>query len=204
MGGIGSLGLQGGKSLLKTFLFGIVLGIVAGAGALYSIPMVDQVRKTSIISVIPNGGNTEVFHINIPMDRIMAGSSGRNDPLPANLEWPEDEFLADTRAELFKLNDANGNIIGVASRVLISEDDVNVVDWVLHLPARGSMYVSMAAAQHETGRRSGRLRAGSREFAPLIGAISERWVVDNSGDEDAPVGRIELTATYVGAAERLE
>lgn len=190
--------------MLKTFLFGILLGIVAAAGALYAIPAVDQERRPSIISVTPNGGNTELFHINLPMDRIMVGAPGRSEQLPEKLEWPDDEVLSGVQVELFKVNNAIGKVIGVASRVLISENGADVVDWVIHLPARGSMFVTMGTAPKKNGSRTGRLRAGSREFGLLTGIVSERWVVDTSGEEDAPSGRIELTATYIGAAELLQ
>jgi len=62
---------SGDTVLLKTFLLGILLGLAAAAGALYAIPAVDQKREASIVTVAPNGGNAETFHINIPIDRIM-------------------------------------------------------------------------------------------------------------------------------------
>ena len=60
--------------MFKTFIAGIVLGIAAAAGALYAYPAVDQQRVASIVSVSANGGNTESFHVNVPMDRIMVGA----------------------------------------------------------------------------------------------------------------------------------
>ena len=66
------------------------------------------------------------------------------------------------------------------------------------------MFVSMQPDTQKGGHRIGRLRAGSNEFAPLRGVVTERWVADTSGEEDAPKGRIELVATYVGAVEPLE
>ena len=89
-------------------------------------------------------------------------------------------------------------------RTAAQREDENVIDWVLHLPARGSMFVNMDALPQEGGHRLGEIRDGSREFAPLSGFVSERWVADTSGEEDAPIGRIELTATYVGQLERLD
>lgn len=190
--------------MLKTYLWGILLGIVAVVGALYAKPAVDQERLSSIISVTPNGGNTEVFHINIPADRIMVGAPRKSAPLPEKLEWPAYRFFADVEAELFKVNNAIGKVVGVASRVAIRNDGVDVVDWVIHLPARGSLFVTMDTPPKENGSRAGWLRAGSREFGQMKGMLAERWVVDTSGEEDAPVGRIELTATYVSTAEPVE
>ena len=190
--------------MFRTFLIGIVLGLAAAAGALYAIPVVDQHREASIIRVAPNGSNTETLHVNIPMDRIMASDAGAKQAVPADLQWPATEVLAGVRAEVFKLRNANDMVVGVGVRTAAERDDGSVIDWALHLPARGSMFVAMEAAPREGGFRLGEMRAGSREFANLTGVLTERWVADTSGEEDAPLGRIELRTTYVGDAERLD
>lgn len=187
----------GESVLLKTFLVGIVLGLAAAAGALYAVPVVDQVREASIVTVAPNGGNTEVFHVNIPMDRIVSGAPGRVS-VPPELQWPADEALAGIRTELFKIRNARDAVVGVAVRAAAEGDGDVVIDWVLHLPARGSMFVNMDVTPREGGFRIGEIRAGSQEFATLSGFMTEHWVVNESADEDAPAGRIELQATYVG------
>jgi len=174
------------------------------AGALYALPVVDQHREVSLVTVAPNGGNLEFFHINIPMDRIMVGTAGETAGLPAGLEWPQDAVLAGVSAELFKIRNARDVVVGVASRAVAKEAESDVIEWLLHLPARGTLFVSMEPDAQEDGHRIGRLRAGTNEFAPLSGFVAERWVTDTSGEEDAPVGRIELLATYVGTAEPLE
>lgn len=184
--------------MLRTFIFGILLGIAAAAGALYAYPAVDQHREASIVAVAANGGNIESFHVNVPMDRIMVGAPGRKRLLPPDMEWPNDEILADVRVELFKVRNARDIVIGVASRTAAKDGESDVIDWILHLPARGSVYVTMQAQALEGGYRRGDIRAGSREFEPLNGFMTERWVADTSGDADAPSGRIELRANYVG------
>ena len=189
---------------MKTFFLGIVLGLAAAAGALYAIPGVDQVREASIVEVAPNGGNIETFRINVPMDRVMIGAQGQASRLPPGLEWPEDDELADIRSEMFKIRDARDTVVGVAVRTAAQEDGVAVVDWVMHLPARGSLFVNMDESPREGGARIGSIRAGSREFAPFSGILTERWVENQSDDEDAPAGHIELVATYVGQLEREE
>ena len=186
----------GGTVLLRTFFIGILLGLAAAAAALYGYK-VNQVREVSIVEVIPDGGNRESFHINVPMDRIMIGAPGQTGRLPAGLDWPADEILANVRAEMFKIRNARDTVIGVAVRATAIGGDEDIIDWVLHLPARGSVLVSMDAAPREGGYRLGEIRAGSREFAPLHGLMTERWVVNNSDDEDAPTGHIELMASYV-------
>lgn len=184
--------------MFRTFLIGIVLGLGAAAGALYAIPAVDQHREASIVRVAPNGGNMETFHVNVPMDRIMVGTADGSNAFPAGLEWPASEILEGVHTEVFKLRDVNDLVIGVAARTAVERGDGRVIDWTLHLPARGSLFVSMEAAPREGGFRLGEVHGGSREFSRLSGFLAERWVADTSGEDDAPLGRIELRATYIG------
>jgi hypothetical protein len=195
--------LGGGYVLIKTFSFGILLGIAAAAAALYLIPAVDQHRESSIVAVAPNGGNSEIFHINIPTDRIMVGGP-QQESLPLGLKWPDDPILSSVSAEMFKVRNARDTVIGVAARTAAIEGESTVLDWVIHLPARGSIYVNMNSVAEEGGFRMGEIRAGSRELGSLSGFVSERWVSDTSDDDDAPAGRIELAAMYVGSLETIE
>lgn len=190
--------------MLKTFVFGIALGLAAAAGALYAVPVVDQEREPSIVSVAPNGGNAEVFHVNVPTDRIMSGTPGQAAAVPPGLQWPVDATLQNVRAEMFKIRNARDAVVGVAVRAAAANDGEEVIDWVLHLPARGSLFINMDVTPREGGFRIGEIRAGSKEFVTLSGFMTERWVVNESDDEDAPAGRIELQATYVGQLEPLE
>ena len=184
--------------MFKTFVAGILLGVVAAAAALYFIPVVDQSRESSLIVVHPNHGNTESFHVNVPMDRIMIGAQAQANPLPPGLDWPEDVRFDGVRAELFKIRNAKDAVVGVASRVAASDEvSGETIEWLLHLPARGSIYVEMQPEPREGGYRVGALQAGTREFAALVGQVTERWVADTSGYEDAPAGRIELITAFV-------
>ena len=183
--------------MFKTFIVGILLGIAGAAAALHYIPVVNQAREHSLIVVHPNQGNTETFHVNVPMDRIMVGMAGQQDPLPVGLRWPDDVRFANVRAELFKLRNGKDAVVGVASRLAASDDVAgDIVEWVFHLPARGSAYVSMEATPREGGYRIGDLTTGTREFKPLTGIVTERWITDTSGLEDAPAGRIEIITAF--------
>ena len=185
--------------MFKTFIAGIVLGVAGAAAALYYIPVVDQAREQSMIVVHPNHGNTETFHINIPTDRIMVGASGQPEPVPAGLEWPSDLEFASTRAEVFKIRNGKEAVVGVASRIAATDDlSGEVIEWMLHLPARGSAYVVMDAQPQEGGYRLGNLTAGTREFAALVGSATERWVDSTSEFDDEAQGRIELITAFVG------
>jgi hypothetical protein len=190
--------------LLKTFLFGTLLGIAAAATALMTIPAVDQKREVSVVTVAPNGGNLEYFHIGIPADRVMSGAPGESSSLPVGLSWPKDEILAGVSSEIFKVRNERNIIIGVAARTVATEGEADLIDWVIHLPARGSLFINMEPQIKEGGYRIGTVRAGSNEFDDLTGFVTERYVADTSGEQDAPVGRIELLATYVGNAEPVD
>ena len=190
--------------MIRTFLFGILLGIAVVAGGLYAFPVVDQHREVSYVSVEPNGGNRESFHINIPDDRVMAGTAGQKSGLPIGMEWPQGEIFSGISAEIFKIRNERDVVVGVGARTAVTDEDNALIDWVLHLPARGTLFINMEAAAMENGSRIGRLKTGSDEFEDLSGYVAERWVSNTSGEEDAPAGRIELLATYVGAAEPSE
>lgn len=184
--------------MFKTFIVGVILGVAATAGILYSVPVVDLKREPSLIVVHPNLGNTESFHINVPMDRIVIGAPAQAEPVPPDLDWPEDERFAGLRAELFKIRNAKDAVVGVASRISgNSAATGRTIEWVLHLPARGSIYATLAPEPLEGGDRVGELRAGTREFSNLNGQITERWVQDKTGFQDAPAGRIELITAFV-------
>lgn len=182
--------------LVRTLIAGIILGIVAAGAGLYYVPAVDQFREQSMITVNPNGGNTEIFQVNVPMDRIMIGAPGQATPLPVGLVWPDDAELAGLRAELFKVRNRKDAVVGIASR-LAADGDSGIIEWVLHLPARGSVYVTMQPEAVEGGYRVGQFRAGTRDFDDMRGQLTERWVADSSGNEDAPAGRIELRTSFV-------
>ncbi len=188
------------KTLLKTFIFGIFLGAAVGIAGLYFVPLVDQARERSIIDVSPNG-NKEVFHANIPDDRIMIGASSQSTPVPSGLDWPSDELLANTRAELFKIRNADDIVVGVASRIAANSEGGEIVEWTLHLPARGSVYVLMRPKGLEDSLRLGDLRSGTREFSTWVGEVSERWIADSTGTEYAPAGRIELITKFFAVLE---
>lgn len=183
--------------MLKTFIAGIVIGAATVAAALYLTPVVDVAREASVVSVTPNGGNSETFHVNLPADRVMIGAPGRREPLPNGLDWPEDPIFRSAQAEIFKLRNSRDAVVGIASRITVSDPAAGeVLEWVLHLPARGSLYVTMSPSAASGGGRTGDMRAGTREFRDLVGSVRERWVpnASSSGNDN---GRIELATNYI-------
>ena len=131
------------------------------------------------------------------MDRILVGD-GSTTSLPEGLAWPDEAVFSGLSTEAFKLRNERDTVIGVAARTVARDGD-GVIEWLVHLPARGSMFFSMTPQADADGARSGDLLSGTREFSTLSGGLSERWVADTSGEEDAPAGRLELEARYLGS-----
>ena len=184
------------SALFKTFSFGVMLGLIAAAVLLYFVPAVDHVRERSIISVQANGGNKEFFHVNLPIDRVLSGRVNLESPVPPGLDWPNVEFLSGTQTELFKVRNADEKVVGVASRIVGGESQ-RFVEWALHMPARGTMYVLLQEKANGSGVRAGTLRAGTREFAELRGAVIERYVALEATTNNGVNGRLELVTSLV-------
>lgn len=184
------------KRLFKTFIFGIILGALGAGALIYFVPAVDLHRERSLISVQPNGGNQESFRINLPRDRILVGLPGVDDSIPAGLDWPGEELLGNTQAEIFKLRDDNNVVVGVASRLASSSEGTGpFIEWVAHLPARGTMYLQMELTPAADGIRNGVMRSGTRDFQILNGTVREHFV---SVVEDEEVqGRIVLETAFI-------
>lgn len=186
--------------MIKTFSLGILLGIVLAAVLVYLVPVVDQHREASIISVQANGGNTESFHVNLPDDRVLSGAPS-DAVVPAGLDWPDDARLVNSQAEVFKIRNRDDVVVGVASRIAGAvAGSGRIVEWTLHLPARGSVYASMAPAADAAGVREGRMLAGTREFANMRGVVRESFVESTPGAESRSA-RIELVTALVGKSE---
>ncbi len=189
--------------MIKTFIFGVILGFAGAFTALHFVSAVDQDRESSIISVTRNGGITEAFHVKLPIDRIMTGTQGQVNPLPPGMDWPKDPIFNNVQAELFKLRNARDAIVGVASRFALSDPEFGEqIEWVLHLPARGSIFVRMSP-QPVDRNRVGNLSAGTREFGSILGQLSERWIADSSGSTGELTGRIELSMNSVSKEQHV-
>jgi hypothetical protein len=190
--------------LVKTFILGLILGVF-GAGALvWYVPAVDLHRERSLVSVQANGGNVEEFRINLPRDRIMVGLPNQLASIPAALNWPGEQSLGDMQAEIFKIRDANDTVIGVGSRIASAAEETGpFIEWALHLPARGTMYMKMGVTPSADGVRDGSLVAGTRDFLAMSGSLREQFV-SGIGEDDGAQGSILLSAALVSNAEVLE
>lgn len=191
----------------KTFLLGLVLGIGGAVWLAGWYPFVDPDRFPSESSVARNGGRTETFQVYLPEDRLgrvstMPGTAGAT---PAGLSAPAGAGLGDVDAELFKLRNASGTIIGVAGRIQRGEASTGYADWTLVLPARGAMFLSAAGAPPppyqglpedvslaEPVAVLGDVVGGSREFAELGGSFREEWRYTGRDADGRLAGRIEI------------
>lgn len=183
----------------KTFILGIVLGLAAAAGVTYSIELVDLHREPSHITVQANGGNVESFRIDLPRDRILVGLAGKASTLPADIDWPDDAMFGSFQAEMFKVRDRYDTVVGVASRMASASESTGAfIEWVVHLPARGTLYFQMDVQPAPEGHRNGRMLAGTQDFATMRGRAREQFVSDVDSGESAVQGRIELITVLVG------
>lgn len=206
----------------KTFLLGLLLGIGGAVWLAGWYPFVDPVRFASESGVARNGGRTESFHIQIPEDRVLgaAAAGGAAPSVPAGLSLPV--AAGDGAVEIYKLRNASGKVVGLASR--IRGGDAAYTDWTLMLPARGALFLTAAgpevsphamtaamtaagaaddpAAQSPTSTMFeilGDVAGGSGEFAGIVGSFSEEWIVSGRDGEGRLVGDIEImTLTQIG------
>ena len=191
--------------MIKTFILGLILGLVGAAALVYSGQLVDLSREASLISVRPNGGNRESFYINLPQDRILAGAQSENQSedqsglYPPGLVWPDDPSFKGAETEIFKIRNSDDVVVGIAARMSNARDASGAfIQWMLHLPARGSMFVRMQLQPSKDGHRKGLLMAGTREFELLNGEVGEFYNSAVANDEYEISGRLELHAQLVG------
>lgn len=197
----------GRKALIKTFITGLVLGLIAAPALLYFVPAIDLDREASLISVQANGGNREIFHVNLPSDRIMAGKreGASNTVFPDNIVWPDSAVLDGAETEIFKIRNRDDIVVGVAARVSSLQDPAGpFVQWMLHLPSRGSMFANLSDSVSGDGQRDGALVAGTREFAELTGAFTESYNSDVASIDSDVSGRLELRTALVGPLGEVE
>ena len=182
--------------MFKTFIFGLVLGALAAGGLLYSQPIVDLEREYSMGKPRSNGGVIESYYVDLSTDRVMAGIAGAETSVPAGLGWPDYDFLVGTQTEVFKLRNAADKVVGIASR-MVGGGDHAFVEWVVHMPARGTMYALLPYDASGPGVRSGILRTGTREFSTLTGSVTERYIAKSETDDGDVAGRLELVTALV-------
>ncbi len=163
----------------RLFVVAFVAGLLAVAVAATLWPLPRHVRYRSITSVPADGGRQEEFVIHWPEDRIARpGEKGSGLPAAAAVGAAVLEDSAGRRvsAELFRLRDAEDNVIGVAGRLAgtggaIADPGRSATNWLLVIPSRGALFLAQSDVQDTTVRES--LAAeGSVALAPAQAAAS--------------------------------
>jgi hypothetical protein len=136
--------------LARLFYGSVVAGIVLFIVTAGVFPLPQHQRYRSTISVIPDGGREESFTIQWPLDRIQ--------PLDAS-KAAQGEIVG-ASAEVFRLRDAAGNVIGLASRSTsrrTARDGAAIqgTDWMLLLPSRGTVFMTQTNGRDVAPRANG-------------------------------------------------
>ena len=200
--------LSAGTTLFRVFLLSLLLGIAVTVAAawFYPVPVAPRVQSESI--ALNNGGREESFYILLPSDRIGSPQA------TAVAAFPERGFARDGEgrivAELYKVRNSGGTVIGLASRVsgaipITDERARENADWMLMLPGRGALMMSTEARSADMDdryerdtmglnpARAGRILKGTEKFTGLTGFFVEELQVD-SVDE---FGQVSGTLTLV-------
>lgn len=141
-------------------MIGFVLGLVVIAAAAALWPLPTEPRTRSLISVQPDGGRQEDFLIRWPEDRVRL-TDGIPTDLPP-LAVPGVQVLENTAgqrasAEVFRLRDAEDNVIGVAARLAgtgsaVADPGRATSNWLLVIPSRGAVMLAQSDAFDSTAR----------------------------------------------------
>ncbi|MEO0575885.1 MAG: hypothetical protein AAF004_10510 [Pseudomonadota bacterium] len=173
----------------STFFLGIIAGVVATLALAWFAPFLNQERVRSITDVQNNGGRVERFEIRLP-DDLLSSVPGIDRPdgvvVPASAEWYPELAPFYVHADVYRLRNEQGVVVGIASRVrgVQTRDDV---EWVLDLPARGTLAMNGLSADIA---EVGTIVSGTREFTELGGSWEARLDEDNVWRIDTVVQRL--------------
>lgn len=168
----------------------IIIGFLAGIGSVaavaYTTPFLEQQRIHSETRVVPNGGRLEKFEIRVEQDLLSntPGLLSESTLFPASANWFPERAPFGGDVQVFRLRNVNSQVVGTGIR----HREAELIEWVLHLPARGTMVLQGTNGE---SLESGVLALGLREFENLDGIWEARM------DEDG-VMRFD---TVVRAAE---
>lgn len=149
-----------------TLLAGVTLTVLAAA----VFPLPQHQRYRSSIHVLANGGRQEDFTIEWPRDRIQVVAPDSGGLLSkaggGAVLSPSGGPVAS--AEVFRLRDDAGNIIGLASRTTTATPGrdgraVQATDWMLLIPSRGALFLSQLNSRDVAPRAA---RPAAADFVP--------------------------------------
>jgi hypothetical protein len=164
--------------LTRIFYASVLAGALLVVVLAGIFPLPQHERYRSSIAVIADGGREETFIIEWPQDRVaLPQAAGLKRAGAAMVLVDERGEIAS--AELFRLRDAAGNVVGVASRSVSRrhEDSGSMrqgTDWMLLLPARGTMYLTQVNAR-DVGAQPGGDALVSALESPALWAKAGRY-----------------------------
>lgn len=147
-----------GPSMKRLFAISFLAGLLVVVLATTFWPLPTHLRYRSLITVPTDGGRQEEFVIRWPEDRIRLPGQDRAD-LPATAAVGaavlEDSAGQRASAELFRLRDADDNVIGVATRLAgtggaIADPGRSASNWLLVIPSRGALFLAQTDVQDTT------------------------------------------------------
>jgi len=133
----------------RLFLASCIAGLAIALALAGFYPLPENQRVRSQIEVLANGGRQETFVIEWPADRISlpAARASDVDVATKGMVVLVNRNGGAAGAELFRLRDVRGNVIGIASRVTGRVPgqrftSASVTNWTLLIPGRGSLLLS--------------------------------------------------------------
>lgn len=142
----------------------VLIILVAGV-----FPLPQHQRFRSSISVITDGGREESFTIQWPQDRLQPLADSASGPLVSAggvVILRQGDGIG-AAAEIFRLRDMAGNVVGLASRSTSrrsSREGLSIqgTDWMLLLPSRGTLFMTQANSRDVGPRVRGQNGGGER------------------------------------------
>lgn len=212
--------------MTRIFYGFMVIGAVLVIALAAVFPLPQNQRYASSTNVIPDGGRGETFVVQWPQDRIQPLATDATGLVAAGgaVLMPAAGTVA-ASAELFRLRDAAGNIVGIASRSVAPRGNASGSDWILLVPSRGTLFMTQADSRDmraraagplaedpafwsgvtrvrvsagPTAEGAGQILGGTDEFEGLRGSYDETWELEKIDGEVAR-GRILLETRVVAA-----
>lgn len=193
--------------MIRLFIASFVLGLLLTGLAAKFYPFPASPRVYSQAEVLIDGNREETFFIRLPDDRIGSPRAASTAEFPQQAFSPvgQERILA----ELFRVRDADGTIIGLATRMNgvvpgpLGQPEP-VTDWMLLIPGRGALLMSRGAIATGEEREfyvdrmgfsfenSGPVISGTGGFAGLMGFYGEETEIENVDADGQAHGVVRL------------
>jgi len=196
----------------RSFLVAFAVGFALVAALAYVYPLPGHERYRSLITVLPNGGRQEDFVIRWPADRIATGPHGDGEVTSAGAPGVlamDDAQGHRASAEVFRLRDAKGNVIGLASRVAalgLPREPVGVstTSWLLLIPSRGALLLRQVDSANLTAVEDIDADGVTRVITPVerpgFWSLASSYRITNGPDASGAGVVVEGTDEFGGLA----